>query len=429
MALAFVPALSSYAWTVNVDDLFEGSGGQGGAGLGGQGGSGAGGPGPSTSVTSTSSQATSTSVTSTSSVATSTSTSSTSTSTSSQASTSSGGPVCGNNVQESPEECDGVDLDGASCTDLGYTNPAGVVCVQCALDYEGCAPTCGNGVVEPGEGCDDGNLIGGDGCSSSCQPVGVTCAGAIPVMLTLGETILSGSTVGGANTHAPPMSNGCPDGSGPERLYAVTPTQNAFLTAWIPNATSDFDSVLYARTACADQASQIQCDDNYGTPGNSGGEVLSFPVLAGQTYFVFVDGFSGDAGSYDLVLDLSVGDDCNDPVPITIEGQGTIVGRGSTTGYTSNVTCSNGAGVGPDVVYAVKVTDADNYNFNVTAGYNSVLNIRSACSDFLSQLGCSSPQGNNSGINDLSLNAQQTVYVWVDGTTGQSGSYSLAISH
>jgi cysteine-rich repeat protein len=28
---------------------------------------------------------------------------------------------------------------------------------------------CGNGVIEPGEQCDDGNTIGGDGCSSTCQ--------------------------------------------------------------------------------------------------------------------------------------------------------------------------------------------------------------------------------------------------------------------
>jgi cysteine-rich repeat protein len=30
------------------------------------------------------------------------------------------------------------------------------------------SPVCGNRVLEPGEGCDDGNLIDGDGCSSSC---------------------------------------------------------------------------------------------------------------------------------------------------------------------------------------------------------------------------------------------------------------------
>ena len=31
------------------------------------------------------------------------------------------------------------------------------------------APVCGNGVIESGETCDDGNIVSGDGCSSTCQ--------------------------------------------------------------------------------------------------------------------------------------------------------------------------------------------------------------------------------------------------------------------
>ncbi|MEM9461752.1 MAG: DUF4215 domain-containing protein [Myxococcota bacterium] len=36
---------------------------------------------------------------------------------------------------------------------------------------------CGNGVVDPGEICDDGNLVGGDGCSVTCQ--GATCGDGV----------------------------------------------------------------------------------------------------------------------------------------------------------------------------------------------------------------------------------------------------------
>ena len=31
------------------------------------------------------------------------------------------------------------------------------------------SPVCGNGIIESGEQCDDGNLVDGDGCSSTCQ--------------------------------------------------------------------------------------------------------------------------------------------------------------------------------------------------------------------------------------------------------------------
>ena len=35
--------------------------------------------------------------------------------------------------------------------------------------YEDTNPVCGNGVVDAGEDCDDGNLVNGDGCSTTCQ--------------------------------------------------------------------------------------------------------------------------------------------------------------------------------------------------------------------------------------------------------------------
>ena len=96
--------------------------------------------------------------------------------------------VCGNNVVESPEECDGTD-DGAcpgrcqaDCTcglcgngivDPGEDcDPAGSVCrgvgIACNADCTCPPPVCGDGVLDPGEQCDDGNTNSGDGCSSDC---------------------------------------------------------------------------------------------------------------------------------------------------------------------------------------------------------------------------------------------------------------------
>jgi cysteine-rich repeat protein len=49
----------------------------------------------------------------------------------------------------------------------------GIVCeppLKCAAVQKVCiANDCGNGMVDPGEQCDDGNVIDGDGCSSTCQ--------------------------------------------------------------------------------------------------------------------------------------------------------------------------------------------------------------------------------------------------------------------
>ena len=60
-------------------------------------------------------------------------------------------PVCGNDILDEGEECDG----GENCSDT------------CQIETS--EPFCGNGQIEQGEVCDDGNIEDGDGCSSVCQ--------------------------------------------------------------------------------------------------------------------------------------------------------------------------------------------------------------------------------------------------------------------
>jgi len=40
---------------------------------------------------------------------------------------------------------------------------------ESSIVYPGGGPVCGNGIIETGEECDDGNTISGDGCSSTCK--------------------------------------------------------------------------------------------------------------------------------------------------------------------------------------------------------------------------------------------------------------------
>lgn len=88
-------------------------------------------------------------------------------------------PVCGNGVREGSEACDGGDLGGASCSDVGCGSGSVSCSASCTLDYTACTscPFCGNGVREGSEECDGGDLGGatcGDfGCSSGnlfCAP-------------------------------------------------------------------------------------------------------------------------------------------------------------------------------------------------------------------------------------------------------------------
>lgn len=95
--------------------------------------------------------------------------------------------ACGDGVVDPGEECDDgfetntcdVDCTAAVCGD-GVTNvSAGESCDGGGTETETCnadcsTSLCGDGITNEteGESCDDGNLVDGDGCSSSCQSEG-----------------------------------------------------------------------------------------------------------------------------------------------------------------------------------------------------------------------------------------------------------------
>jgi deleted-in-malignant-brain-tumors protein 1 len=94
-------------------------------------------------------------------------------------------PVCNNGILTPPEQCDGANLNGASCTSLGYTGGTLGCSNTCQYNTSACtSTTCGNGMVDDGETCDDGNQNVGDGCSAVCQ---IEQPYHLPVRLRNGE--------------------------------------------------------------------------------------------------------------------------------------------------------------------------------------------------------------------------------------------------
>ena len=79
--------------------------------------------------------------------------------------------ACGNGVVDAGEDCDGAELEGATCRDLGFFSGT-LRCDQvCTFDDRQCVkePTenpCGDGILDGDEECDGANL-GGATCSSS----------------------------------------------------------------------------------------------------------------------------------------------------------------------------------------------------------------------------------------------------------------------
>ena len=98
-----------------------------------------------------------------------------------------GTAVCGNDVAEPPEQCDGVDLQGLDCTDFGFTDGALACTADCTFDTSGCTsgPVCGDNVAQAPEirdgtdlaglTCADFGFTGGTlACNATCNNVDVT---------------------------------------------------------------------------------------------------------------------------------------------------------------------------------------------------------------------------------------------------------------
>jgi hypothetical protein len=71
---------------------------------------------------------------------------------------------CGNGVIDSGEECDGANLNGATCTSLGFQTGTLACSGTCSFNTSGCS-TCGDGLITGGELC-DGSALGTATCSS-----------------------------------------------------------------------------------------------------------------------------------------------------------------------------------------------------------------------------------------------------------------------
>jgi cysteine-rich repeat protein len=115
--------------------------------------------------------------------------------------------LCGNGVEDAPEQCDdGNDAGGDGCDENCIDEICGNNVVQAAagetcddgntVDGDGCGAgclvECGDGNTDTGEECDDGNTVSGDMCSADC--LAEICGNA---RIDFGEDCDDGNTVDG----------------------------------------------------------------------------------------------------------------------------------------------------------------------------------------------------------------------------------------
>lgn len=341
------------------------------------------------------------------------------------------------------------------------------------------ASTCGNKKVDAGEECDDGNTLSQDGCSATCTlesggPADL-CDGA-PLALVkdaASSTLYKGHVAGSTAKLYNHYAASCGGGSGPDAVYVMTPPMTGRAVARI---SAGFDALLSVRTSCNDTKTELACDSvspssaadaGAGAGGTSGS--IAFPVFAGKPLYLFVDGYGGAKGDFDLDLDVQTavcgngkaeypelcddgntqgGDGCSATCTMedgatasacpgmgyrlkaTAAAPGSVSFAGDTTSLSSAggsaVGCSP-SGAGPNAVYAITPTISGSIALSLLASYpKALLHVRRECSDSGTQFDCR--------VSDVALaplsttvpvNAEETVYVYVDGDSSSKGLYTL----
>jgi cysteine-rich repeat protein len=104
---------------------------------------------------------------------------------------------------------------------------------------------------------------------------------------------------GDSTTLCPDYDNSCDTSGGgaPDAVFHVTPNIAGRMTVDTLGSVAElnlFDPIVYARGTCADQTTELACDDANPPTEDS----ITFHVEAGQTYYLFLDGYEQSAGAY-----------------------------------------------------------------------------------------------------------------------------------
>ncbi len=322
---------------------------------------------------------------------------------------------------------------------------------------------CGNGLRELDEACDDGNLEDGDGCDAHCEPEPPrTCwVHAVELQLQADGSYLA--QVSERTTDRVHTGFGSCGGSGPEYAINFQAKASGKLDLTL---TADFDTVLYVRSSCLDEASELGCaqEQPWGIS-----ERLSLEVVRDQEVFVFVDGIGREAGSFDLTLrltpqvcldgvlgplencedgNLEDGDGCSSGCriegnPGTCPGaplrvgaasvQAPVLVRGNTEGLGSAhqpLQCSAPTYVS-EAIYAFEAEYDGSLQVELTKSeHRHVLYLRSSCAEPSSQLTCAEKREESAELAALRVpvREKESVTLFVDSARPLvTGPFELAV--
>jgi hypothetical protein len=210
------------------------------------------------------------------------------------------------------------------------------------------------------------------------QQAAGTCEAPIP---------LQPGTVTGTTTHGENASTGsCERSDAREIVYELDVAQRQRVTIEVE---AHFDSVIYVRKDdCTDENAEVDCNDD--APGGGRNKSRIEHVLEPGKYFVFVDGYNQEAGSYKLTLTTSdvvaLSDACR-RAPLLAAG---AAATSTTEGSADDAEASCGGGAeGADAPWRVELAARSRLRVvEHSDDVSPVVHLRRACTDEQSEVGC-----------------------------------------
>jgi hypothetical protein len=212
------------------------------------------------------------------------------------------------------------------------------------------------------------------------EPAG-TCESPIP----LADGVVTGTTARGESIHA----GTCAKNSARELVYELDVPRRQRVTIEVD---AHFDSVLYIRKdECAEEKAEVACNDDPPEGGRNQSRIEK--VLEPGKYFVFVDGYSQEGGSFKMTVSatdvLALADACRRAPSLS---PGTPV-SGTTDGNTDDAeaTCGGGA-EGADAAWSFNLASRSRVRLvEHSDDMAPVVHVRRACADAQSEIACAEP--------------------------------------
>jgi hypothetical protein len=255
------------------------------------------------------------------------------------------------------------------------------------------------------------------GAAASAQPeANGTCEAPIP----LAAGIVSGSTTRGEHENA----GTCGQADSRELVYELDLSRRQRVTLEVE---AHFDSVLYIRRDdCADPSAEVDCNDDGPDRTHSRLE----RVLEPGKYFVFVDGYAQESGTFKMTVTtsdvLALSEICQ-KAPALAFG---VVQSATTVGMADDAraTCGGGA-EGADAAWRAEVAARSRVRIvEHSDEVAPILHVRRSCPDEQSEVACAESGGGAGDAAVTGVFEPGTYTVFADARERDStGSYSLLL--